>query len=273
MIPLRSHTAGAMLTDGFQLEEPERGRWGVALLVAIAAHTLGALYAGALPPPQAPPLPPVEVELAFREPSPPPPEPVVETPEPEAKPADVKPIVKPKAAEPPAPPAAAKAGAVLTAAPDAQEPDPTAEPFDFTSDPNSTVYGAGVVAVGGTATVGASGAQVGGRGSLPVTSAPAGVGLTAASDLSERPRLRDSDPCRGYFPKNAASDAAVATVRVIISKGGKVTSASIVSEAPSGQGFGSAARTCMLAQVFTPARDREGQPAATLLNVNVKFTR
>jgi hypothetical protein len=46
-----------------------------------------------------------------------------------------------------------------------------------------------------------------------------------------------------------------------------------VSEAPSGQGFGAAARTCMLGQVFEPALDRDGRPAATALNVNVKFSR
>lgn len=273
MMPLASHTPGAAMTNGFQLDEPEGGRWGVALLVAVAAHALGALYAGAMPAHQGPPHPPVEIELAFREPPPPPPvpEPVAEPPAPE--PVAVKPAARPKPAEAAAPPPAAKAGAVLTAAADAPEPEPAAEPFDFTSDPSSTVYGAGVVAVGGSATFGARGAQAGGRGSAPVTSAPVGDGLTAATDLSEMPRLRDSDPCRGHFPRDAPSDVATATVRVVIGKRGKVTSASLVSEAPSGQGFGAAARTCMLGQVFDPALDREGRPAATALNVNVKFKR
>ncbi len=273
MIPLPSQTPGVAMTEGFQLDQPEGGRWGVALLVAVAAHALGALYAGAMPAPQGPPQPPVEVELAFREPPPPPPlpEPIAEPALPE--PVAIKPVARPKPAEAPAPPAAAKAGAVLTAAPDGQQPEPSSEPFDFTSDPSSTVYGAGVVAVGGTAKLGVRGAQVGGRGSVPVTSAPIGDGLVGVSDLSEMPRLRDSDPCRGYFPKEASSDAATATVRVVIGKRGKVTGASIVSEAPSGQGFGAAARTCMLGQVFEPALDREGRPAATALNVNVKFSR
>jgi hypothetical protein len=260
------------MTEGFQLDDGGSGRWSFALMVALALHALGALYAGAVREQRASERPAVEVELAFREPPPPPsPEPPPAAPEPE--PAAVKPIARPKAADPPVPPAAAKAGAVLTAAPGAPEPDKSAEAFDFTSDPNSTVYGAGVVAVGGTATFGARGAQAGGRGSTPVVSAPVGDGLTAASDLSERPRLRDSDPCRGFFPKDAVSDAAVATVRVVIGKRGNVTSASVVSEAPSGQGFGKAARMCMLEQVFAPALDREGRPAATALNVNVKFTR
>lgn len=272
MTPLVSREQTAAMTEGFQLDDGGSGRWGFALMLAVAVHALGALYAGAVHDPKALERPPVEVELAFREPPPPPPAPI-EPPAEEPKPALVKPVARPKTDEPPTPPAAAKAGAVLTAAPDAPEPDKSAEPFDFTSDPNSTVYGAGVVAVGGTAAFGARGAQVNGRGSTPMASAPAGDGLTSASDLSERPRLRDSDPCRGYFPKNASSDAAVATVRVVIGARGNVRSASVVSEAPSGQGFGQAARTCMLAQVFTPALDRAGRAAATALNVNVKFTR
>lgn len=272
MTPVVSREHAAAMTEGFQLDDGGSGRWGLALMVAVAVHALGALYAGATQRSKTLEPGPVEVELAFREPPPPLPAPI----EPfvaEPKPALVKPVARPKAAEPAPPPAAAKAGAVLTAAPDAPEPDKSAEPFDFTSDPNSTVYGAGVVAVGGTAAFGERGAQVNGRGSTPVASAPAGDGLTSASDLSERPRLRDADPCRGHFPADAVSDRAVATVRVVIGKRGNVTSASVVSEAPSGQGFGRAARTCMLQQVFAPALDREGRPAATALNVNVKFTR
>jgi len=272
MIPQRSQTLGVAMTDSFQLHEPQAGRWGVALLVALAGHALAGLYGLALPQHTSLERPPVEVELAFREPAPLP-DPLPEPPAPEPKLADVRPIARPKAPDAPAPPAAAKAGAVLTAAPAAQEPDAQSEPFDFTSDPNSTVYGAGVVAVGGTAAVGARGAQAAGRAPTPVRAPPPGDGLTAASDLSERPRLRNADPCRGYFPKSALSDIATATVRVVIGKLGSVQSASIVREIPRNQGFGSAARTCMLEQVFAPARGRDGRPAATALNVNVTFSR
>jgi len=60
---------------------------------------------------------------------------------------------------------------------------------------------------------------------------------------------------------------------VVVGKTGSVASAAIVSESPSGQGFGAAARTCMLSQHFTPALDRAGQPAATAMAVNVHFDR
>jgi hypothetical protein len=62
-------------------------------------------------------------------------------------------------------------------------------------------------------------------------------------------------------------------VRLVIGKSGKVSSANVVSESPAGQGFGEAARRCMLDQMFVPALDREGNGAATALNVNVKFSR
>ena len=268
MIPLPSQTSRPAMSESFQFGEPRADRTLAALLVALTLHAAGAFYAGARETPRVAERPPVEVELAFREPPPPPPL-APEPPAPEPAEAVQKTVI---AARPAAAPAAAKAGAVLTAAPDAPEPT-SDEPFDFTSDPTSTVYGAGVVAVGGTATYGVRGAQAAGTSNVPMATAPKGDGLTAVSDLSERPRLRADDPCRGYFPRNALSDVATATVRVVIGKRGNVSSASVVSETPRGQGFGSAARTCMLEQVFSPALDRAGAPAATALNVNVKFTR
>jgi TonB family protein len=114
---------------------------------------------------------------------------------------------------------------------------------------------------------------VGGTGTAPVRAPAAGDGLTAAADLSQKPRLREADPCRGFFPSAARDDVAVATVRLVIGKSGKVSSANVVSESPVGQGFGEAARRCMLDQMFVPALDREGNGAATALNVNVKFSR
>jgi hypothetical protein len=252
------------------LAEPHRDRLLIAAVVAFAVHAGLGLYAASREPTAAVPPPPVEVELAFREPPPPAPEPVKE-PEP-------KPVEPPKAEAPrpiakvAPPPPAARAGAVLTALPDPTPTPTAAEPFDFTSDPNSHVYGSGVVAVGGTATHGLAGARVGGTGTEPVRPA-AGDGLTAASDLSQKPRLREADPCRGFFPDTAHDDVAVVSVRVVIGKSGGVSSASVVSESPSGQGFGAAARRCMLDQVFVPALDRSGNSAATALNVNVKFSR
>jgi hypothetical protein len=59
----------------------------------------------------------------------------------------------------------------------------------------------------------------------------------------------------------------------VIGKSGQVSNANVVSESPTGQGFGAAARRCMLDQVFVPALDRDGNAAATALNVNVKFSR
>lgn len=264
-------SSSSVIAELGKLAEPHGERLLIAAVVAFAAHAGLGLYAATREPSAAIAPPPVEVELAFREPPPPAPEPVKE---PEA----------PKAAEPPRaeaprpiakvapPPPAARAGAVLTALPDSTPEPAAAEPFDFTSDPNSHVYGSGVVAVGGTAAHGLAGARVGGTGTAPVRPV-AGDGLTAVSDLSQKPRLREADPCRGFFPDTARDDVAVVSVRVVIGKNGGVSNASVVSESPIGQGFGAAARRCMLDQVFVPALDRSGNSAATALNVNVKFSR
>lgn len=264
----------ALSSEVSKLAEPQHDRLLVAALFALAMHGgLGLLTASREPRAEIERAP-VEVELAFREPPPPPPEPEPEPArEPEPPRAPEPPPAAPRPAAKLAPPPAARAGAVLTAPSEPASAPAAAEPFDFTSDPNSPVYGSGVVAVGGTATHGLAGARVGGTGAAPVRSPPAGDGLTAASDSSRRPRLRVSDPCRGFFPDAARDDVAVVSVRVVIGKSGRVSTAQVISESPKGQSFGAAARRCMLAQTFAPALDRAGNPAATALNVNVKFSR
>jgi outer membrane biosynthesis protein TonB len=257
------------LAELWTVAEPHEGRIAIAALLAVAAHVGFGLWAPDHAASPRPLLPPVEVEIALREPPPPPPVPEeVAPPAPAAPPTPVRAAV-PKAAPPPA----AKAAAVMTAAPTAPEPQANDEPFDFTSDPTSTTLSSGVVAVGGTGTHGLAGAQLGGRGTEPARAPAQGDGLTAAGDLSQSPRLRAQDPCRGFFPSSARDDVATAVVRVVVTQQGVASSVSVVSETPLGQGFGAAARTCMREQRFLPALDRQGRPAATAVNVNVKFSR
>lgn len=255
------------LNELWHAAEPHQSRIGIALLLATAAHLGFGLWA----PEQAPaaPAPPRVVEVEFARREPPPPQP----PQPVAAPAPPAPAPVRAVARAMAPPPAARAAAVMTAAPTAPEPEPSAEAFDFTSDPSSTAFSSGVVAVGGTGTHGLAGAQLGGTGKEPLRAAPAGDGLTAAGDLSQSPRLRNADPCRGFFPAQAQDDVASALVRVIVKRDGVAAGVSVISESPKGQGFGAAARTCMLEQRFSPALDRKGNPAATAVNVNVHFSR
>jgi hypothetical protein len=253
----------------WNVAEPRPGRIAVAALVALAAHLGFALWAPDHTPARPPAPPPVEVEIALREPPPPAPipEPVAEPP-----PALVRAVVRAAAKLAAAAPAA-RAAAVMTAAPSAPEPAADEQPFDFTSDPDSTVFSSGVVAVGGTGTHGLAGAQLGGRGTEPLRAPARGDGLTAAGDLSQSPRLRAQDPCRGFFPGSARDDVATAVVRVVVNQQGVAANVSVISEAPAGQGFGAAAKTCMLEQRFVPALDRQGHPAATAVHVNVRFSR
>jgi TonB family protein len=93
------------------------------------------------------------------------------------------------------------------------------------------------------------------------------------SDLSRKPSLGESDPCRGYFPSAAADDVATAAVMVTIGKNGAVSGVRLLSESPAKQGFGAAARTCMTSKRFSPGLDRDGKPTATAIRVNIRFTR
>jgi periplasmic protein TonB len=243
----------------------------VAWAVAIGAHVLAAgLALGEVRRAPAPP-PPLEVELA------PPPEPVaspIVTPLPKAQePASARPNEL-KAAAPPQP---APAGALLTAKADPMPTPAAEEPVDFTNDPSLLGFGSGVVAIGGKAKVGLANAQPSaapaGRGDAPLARAVTGDGLTPASDLTRKPSLGESDPCRGYFPNGAADDVATAAVMVTIAKNGAVSSVRLLSESPAQQGFGAAARTCMSSKRFSPGLDRDGQPTATAIRVNIRFSR
>lgn len=214
--------------------------------------------------------PPVDVEFVTPLDPPPP----VPTPE-QAPEEPVKALTAPVLAA--APPPAARAGALHAAAPEAAPAQQTEEAVDFTTDPNGKSYGGGVVAVGGTAALGAAGARlssaVGSAPLAPPTARPAGDGLTPASDLSRKPRLPGSDPCRGFFPGAAQDDVGDVAVMVTIGKSGRVSHTQLLSENPRGQGFGAAARTCLSSQSFVPALDRDGNAAATAIRVNLRFSR
>lgn len=242
--------------------------------IALGAHGLALLLALTEPPRAAPPPPAMEIELAAPEPAPPPPPPV---PEPVAppEPAVTSPVPAVKAAA--APPEPARAGALLTAKAD-PAPSPAAdEPVDFTNDPSVLGFGSGVVAIGGKAQLGLANARPSPAAAASGVSgiAPRGAGdeLTPASDLSRKPGLGESDPCRGFFPSRATDDVASAAVLVTIGKSGAVSNVRLLSESPAGQGFGEAARTCMRKKRFTPGLDRDGNPTATAIRVNVRFMR
>jgi hypothetical protein len=247
-----------------------RGLVALGWLVALGSHAgVAVLFANehARAPQQRVP-PPVDVE--FLPPAPPEPPP----PEPAPPDAAAKSAVANTA---PASPAAARAGALHLAKSDLAPTPQTDEAVDFTNDPNAASFGGGVVAVGGTAAFGAAGARatsIGGTApKAPVVARPVGEALTPLADLSRKPQLPGSDPCRGFFPAGARDDVGDVAVLVTIGKSGHVTNTQLLSENPSLQGFGAAARTCLASRQFVPALDRAGNSAATAVRVNLRFSR
>ena len=265
--PVAASPLSDFVTELFEKAAPRRSlrhiAWGVALLAHAAivgvavreGHAAAALSR------------PLEVELAAAEPPPPPPPP----PEQEER-AERAPLAQPAAAAAPQP---ARAAALVTAKADPTPLPGADEPVDFTNDPNALGFGSGVVAVGDKADVGLKHAQP--SPAAPVASAagraPLGEALTPASDLSRKPSLGESDPCRGFFPSAASDDVASAAVMVTIGRSGAVSAVQLLSESPPKQGFGSAARACMAGKRFSPGLDRDGRPTATAIRVNVRFTR
>ncbi len=268
-----SSQVSPLVAEIFDGVAPRRGialmGWGVAL----GAHLLAAGLALSEKPAAPPAPPPLEVELAQPEPPPPPPPPVVTPPTPEPV---LQPEAAPKLAAAP-PPEAARVGALVTAKADPEPSKSADEPVDFTNDPSMVGFGSGVVAIGGKADFGqknavANGPAPAGTGTKPVAQA-AGDALVPASDLSRKPSLGESDPCRGFFPSGAEEDVANAAVLVTIGKNGAVSGVQLLSESPPKQGFGAAARACMSGKRFSPGLDRDGNPAKTAVRVNIRFTR
>jgi protein TonB len=260
-----------LVTELFDDSAP-RGAW--TLLgwgVAVGAHLLAASLALAEHRPVPPAAPPLEVELAPPEPPPPPPLALPTPPEPPA--AVPLPVAKAAAAPAPEP---AHVGALVTAKADPERSPKADEPVDFTNDPSALGFGSGIVALGGKAEVGVAHALPGPRastGSGGTAPHPSGEALTPASDLSQKPSLGESDPCRGYFPATASDDVATAAVLVTIAKSGAVSGVQLLAESPPKQGFGAAAKTCMASKRFSPGLDRNGNTARTAIRVNVRFVR
>ncbi|MDF3068584.1 MAG: Ferric siderophore transport system, periplasmic binding protein TonB [Polyangiaceae bacterium] len=273
-LPVAHAQVSPLVAEIFDSAAPRRVFAALGWSVAIGAHLLAAGLALSEGRPAPPAPPPLEVELAQPQPPPPPPpEPVVTpppTPDPVVAPT---PVAKAAAAAPPEP---ARVGALLTAKADPTPDKPADEPVDFTNDPSLVGFGSGVVAIGGKAQVGSKNAALGpapaSTGTRGVAQA-AGESLTPASNLSKKPGLGESDPCRGFFPSGAEDDVATAAVMVTIGRSGAVSSVQLLSESPPKQGFGAAARTCMAGKRFSPGLDRDGNPTATAIRVNIRFTR
>lgn len=269
---MSSEVASAPLDD-FVVELFDRARQRPALSTlawgaAIGAHLLVAGFALGERPDPPPATEPLEIDLAPPAPPAPPPPP----PKSEEHVAEPQPMAR-AGAPPPMP---AHVGALVTAKTDPSPSPAHEDPVDFTNDPGAFGFGSGVVAIGGRAEVGveqAAPTTAAGPGTSRVVHGPVGDALTPLSDLSRKPSLGESDPCRGYFPSGASDDVASAAVMVTIGKNGSVSSVQLLSESPPKQGFGSAARTCMASKRFTPGLTRDGQPTATAIRVNIRFTR
>jgi hypothetical protein len=236
------------------------------LTLALVLHGAIALVQRTVPKHDPIAAPPMQVDLAPPEP------PAARSPEPDA------PAPAPEAAARPAlashPKAAAeprvfaRAGKVLTAG-EAQE---AGDPVSFVTDPEGHTYGAGVVAKGAVAERSTEPDRSPVKGSEGPPQARSD-GLTPASDLSRRPALEGDDPCRGFFPSRADRDEGHVTLSVVVQPTGAVGAVTALGETPAGQGFGEAARACLLAQKFVPALDRTGRPTRTATQVRIHFTR
>jgi periplasmic protein TonB len=211
-------------------------------------------------------------DIDILKPDPPPPPP----PEPEPAKEEPKEVVKApkeeKLNEPPPPAAAAaQAAAVLT-----QAPDPN-EPVDLTNSfvaGNADTYAGGVTQSTGTSTTAvralhvAPGGAPGGTGKV---AGPAGNG----PDKSRAASLSGSKDWKCDFPAEADVDQIdQAFVIVQVATGADGSPQGVTIRQDPGHGFARAARTCAMKERYDPALDREGNPiAGSTKSIRIRFER
>jgi protein TonB len=190
---------------------------------------------------------------------PPPPEPVKEEPKANLPPPPPPTHAAPKEASPPPAPAAAQAGAVLTKAPDPNEPvDLTNQGFVTGS---GSSYAGGVTEQAGTSTSAVynrnarAGGVAGGTGSAPAAPGP------AKPDLSQPAKLSGSSEWKCPWPSEADAeqiDEAYVSVQVATKPDGSADHVTILSDP--GHGFGREARLCAMRERYNTALDHDGNP-------------
>lgn len=73
------------------------------------------------------------------------------------------------------------------------------------------------------------------------------------------------------FPPEAKMEEATVHLRVRVSVDGKPASIRVLSDP--GEGYGAAARTCMLSSTFSPGLDADGKPIEAETTVKIRFVR
>jgi protein TonB len=187
-------------------------------------------------------------------------------PAPEAAPAPKARMRKPPGVkEPPQPSELAQAASVVT-----RQDDPN-EPVDLTSFVvgTATAYAGGTTASTGTSTKAVYGANIAGNGKRTGT-----VGSGPTADKSRPPSVVGDSNWNCPFPLEADVDRishAIATIRVDVDAGDKVTRVDVLQDPA--HGFGEAARRCAMGKSWRAAQNRDGIPVAGSITVRVRFIR
>jgi protein TonB len=206
------------------------------------------------------------------EPPPAPPEPPKDEPKEAPPPSPSSAKTAPPEAPAPASPAA-QAGAVLTQAPDPNEPVDLTNSF-VTGDADS--YAGGVTQATGTSASAVYAHRVGAGGAAQaVATKGTGPAVSAGQDHSRAASLAGSKDWKCDFPPEAdvdQIDQAFVVVQVATRTDGSPDHVSILSDP--GHGFGRAARVCAMKEHYDPALDREGNAiAGSTKSIRIRFER
>lgn len=218
--------------------------------------------------------PPLEIALDDPPEEEPPQEPEKEPEAPHEEPAPKDepppaPTAIPKSAPSPSTPPSSTTASEAPANPAANDVPKSDEPVDFFGS------GDGEWSLGGGGSGGASDRGRGPRGAgiSKVATKPIPPPPSPPVNVVRRAALHVDSGCRGFFPDGASEDTATVTIKVLVGKDGQLSDVAILSETPSGQGFGAAARSCLKAARGVPALGVGGEAITAPLTATVRFSR
>jgi protein TonB len=112
-----------------------------------------------------------------------------------------------------------------------------------------------------------------GGGANGTAGAPGPSGTQPPPASPQRARLLAGLPCDGFFPYRAHDDDGKVNVEVAVSAAGTATGIRVMTELPSGEGFGEAAASCARFARFRPATDVAGSAVASTARLELVFRR
>jgi hypothetical protein len=95
--------------------------------------------------------------------------------------------------------------------------------------------------------------------------------IVRGKELARHPSSPHPKACASYYPKGVHEGAAKVRLWVLVEPTGVASGASVIDEAPEGQGFAIAALRCVSKLKYEPGADAAGKPVRAFMSATIAF--